>query len=102
MIRLLRHVWWWLTKGYTCDDCGRWTRRWRGKAYVLWRTKSVPLDHTGKRRAPGSFLALFCPECTAAYWLVKIAAAAKSTAAACYKLVETMKKLRGKTDDTAS
>jgi hypothetical protein len=62
VVRWLRHVWWVLTKGYTCDDCGRWTRRWRGRAKVVWRRKSVPVGRRGGR-APGSFLTLLCPAC---------------------------------------
>jgi ribosomal protein L37AE/L43A len=89
----LRHVWYVLTAKYDCDVCGRTIHRWRGRASVGWETRLVPQDISGRRRAPGSFLVLRCPECAAALALRRIASAAKVAAARFEALVAAAARL---------
>ena len=90
-------------RGYTCDDCGAWTPRYRGRAYVrverlehaaipsLPREPVVILDDDPRlaritreivsgRRTSTQRVVLRCPACADAYAMWLIEAAAKELA----------------------
>ena len=64
MFNWMRNRAWSKTGGYTCDGCGKWTPRRKGKAAVSIVRREVP--KLGKLPAASvRVVHLDCPECTA-------------------------------------
>jgi len=60
---MLRALLRWLFGGYTCDGCGRWTPRRRGKANVTVERREVPIDLRGEKKMSIRVVMLRCPTC---------------------------------------